>query len=61
MNRLADCYPIGCPTGSPEWQQADAAMTDAYWSGDLGALRTAVACYERFALECFHAYESEVK
>lgn len=61
MRRLIDDYPIGCPTGSVQWQRADAAMTDAYWSGDLGALRVAVARYERFARECFHAYESEVK
>src|SRR5665647_94109 len=39
MSRLADCWPIGCPTDSPRWQRADAAITEAYWSGDLAALR----------------------
>jgi hypothetical protein len=61
MNRLADCYPIGCPTGSPDWRQADAALDAAYWSGDLAALRTSLADYERFALERFATYRSEVR
>ena len=56
MRRLADHYPIGCPTGAPDWHQADAAITDAYWSGDLVALREAVARYERFAMERLELY-----
>ncbi|HZL03974.1 MAG TPA: hypothetical protein VFE45_00900 [Coriobacteriia bacterium] len=59
--RLTDHYPIGYPTGSPEWDQADAAITDAYWSGDLAALREVVARYEGFAMETFDLYAAELK
>lgn len=61
MRRLADHYPIGCPTSSPECDQADAAITDAYWSGDLAALREAVARYEACARERFKLYATGLK
>ena len=61
MSRLADCYPIGCPTESPEWRQADAAITKAYWSGDLAELRRTVAHYERFALRSFELYRTSLE
>ena len=41
---------------TPEWQAADAAITEAYWSGDLAELQRVVAQYEHFALRRFEPY-----
>jgi len=57
--RLADAYRIGCPMDSPEWKAHERAVTDAYWSGDLAALRAAVDEYASFALRCFAAFVAE--
>jgi hypothetical protein len=47
MRRLADHYIVGCPVDSVEWREADSAVSEAFWSGDLCALRAASARYER--------------
>lgn len=54
--RLAVEYPRGCPLEDEEWRRAEAAVHDAYHSGDEGELRRALARYEDFASRRFHDY-----
>jgi hypothetical protein len=53
MSRVIDAYRIGVKLDSPDWQQASAAVTTAYQSGDIKALRTELEHYTRFALSAF--------
>ena len=61
MRRLAEHYPIGCPTAAPDWEAADDAVTDAYWSGDLDALRGALARHEAVAQRHFGLYAAGLR
>jgi hypothetical protein len=53
MQRLSDSYPIGARLDGPAWHEADATLTAAYWSFDLGQLGAALRIYERFAVSEF--------
>ncbi len=61
MRRLEDRYPIGCVMDEPGWSELDAAITDAYWRGDLDDLRCAVAHYEDFALRNFERHNTSLE
>lgn len=51
LSRLAADFPLGCDIDTAEGRRLDAAITEAFWSGDLDALATAVGAYEQFARE----------
>lgn len=59
--RIALRHPPGCPLDDDEWSAAEEALADAHRSQDLAVWREALTRYERFAIERFRAYESEVK
>jgi hypothetical protein len=59
FRRLEDDYPIGFGTDALGWQQADEAITRAYWSGDLAALREALASYETVTRDQFQRSRKE--
>ncbi len=61
MQRLADSYPIGARLDGPAWQEADAAVTAAYWTLDLDGLSAALSHYEHFARDYFAALKRDVK
>jgi len=61
MRRLADHYVVSCPSGSPELCQVDAAITDAFWKGDLPGLRETVGRYEDIATQRFQLLAAELK
>lgn len=58
--RLAAAWPHGCVLAGPRWEAHEAAVTVAYWSEDLGALRIVLADRESFAREAFAAHRNEV-
>jgi len=61
MDRLADVYPIGCPTGSREWREADDAITNAYWYATVDVLRRVCDRYEALAMQRFAQYRAGLK
>lgn len=61
MRRLEGSYPIGYLMDEPDWREVDAAITDAYWRGDLAELRRAVTQYELFAMQRFELYRASLE
>ena len=52
-------YRRGCPLDGEQWRAAAEALTAAYHAHETATLLAAIAGYERFARECFAAYEKE--
>ena len=57
--RLTARYRRGCPLDGEQWRAAAEALTAAYHAHETATLLAAIAGYERFARECFAAYEKE--
>ena len=55
--RLARCRPSGCPLEDAAWLQAEEALSVAYETQGLVALKAALADYERFACNYFVSFK----
>ena len=55
--RIGEAWPEGLALDSPEWEQCERALHDAYWSGDLDRLQEALATRERLAYQVFGCSE----
>ncbi len=51
--RIGEAWPEGLALDSPEWEECERTLHDAYWSGDLARLQEALAGRERLAYQVF--------
>jgi hypothetical protein len=59
--RLAAAWPYGYDLDTPEWNQHEQALHDAYWSVSLEQVKAALEARERYALAVFNAHRTEVR
>ena len=57
--RIAAVWVPGCELDTPEWERHERTLHQAYWSGSLPRLKTALQARERYALCVFDAYLKE--
>lgn len=57
--RIGAAWMPGCELDTPEWEHHEQILHQAYWSGSLQRLTTALRARERYALSLFDAYSKE--
>ncbi len=59
--RIGTAWPFGFPLEGPEWDAHEQHLHEAYWSGDLEQLKSALEAREQYALRVFGAHRNEVR
>lgn len=59
--RIGAAWPSGFPLEGPEWDAHEQHLHEAYWSGDLEQLKSALEAREQYALRVFGAHRNGVR